>query len=264
VCLGLVRERSEGALDRNRIIDGWRGVSVLLVISGHLIGWRFAQYFETKPFRFLLTDQPLDAIEITKNIILRALSPLPDIGVGIFFIISGYIITGLLLKEETAQGSISIKAFYIRRACRIIPAFYTFLLATFILSSIGVIEVQNARFLQSGLFLCNVMMPCTWFLGHTWSLSVEEQFYLIWPLVFFILGQKWRAAGLGLISVALFVTSLFASVAAPFVYIAIGGLFSLSMEFRDAINKLAVPKFITVAAELLLSVRSSPHFPFTM
>jgi peptidoglycan/LPS O-acetylase OafA/YrhL len=241
-------------VERNRLVDGWRGVSVLLVIFGHLIGSRFGYYFETRPFHNLLSDQPLDVIGIAKNVILRVLLPFPGVGVSIFFVISGYLITGLLLKEEASRGSISIGAFYVRRVFRIIPAFYTYLIAIFIISAFGALEVPNTAFIWSGLFLCNVSAaPCTWFLGHTWSLSVEEQFYLIWPIAFFVLGQRWRITGLGLILVGLFVTSYFVYMAIPFLYIAIGSLFALSEGFRNAIIKVANRNVIAAAAVVIVS-----------
>jgi peptidoglycan/LPS O-acetylase OafA/YrhL len=114
----------------------------------------------------------------------------PD-GVGIFFVLSGFLITTLLLREYDRSGDISLKKFYVRRCFRILPPFYTyigFILVFFLL--IHPIPIQWTSFTMSALFLRDYAPgPSFWATGHTWSLGVEEQFYLIWP-VLLLLGLR--------------------------------------------------------------------------
>jgi peptidoglycan/LPS O-acetylase OafA/YrhL len=124
------------------------------------------------------------------------------IGVDVFFVLSGYLITGILLREHAATGTISIADFYARRARRLLPALSLMLLAT---SAVAWTAFHDARFRQSvgtqtftsSLFIQNIYLIWSkqdYFaeatapspLTHTWSLSVEEQFYLFWPLLMIV------------------------------------------------------------------------------
>jgi len=99
-------------------------------------------------------------------------------GVRIFFVISGYLITRLLLVEHNRTSSISLRDFYIRRAYRILPAALVFIAAAVIIDwrQMAWFHVAAAVFYVAN---CDYSLP--WIFGHLWSLSVEEQFYLIWP-----------------------------------------------------------------------------------
>lgn len=121
------------------------------------------------------------------------------LGVQIFFTISGFIITHLLVKEKTSQGQISLRHFWLRRSLRILPP------ATIYLLFLGLLQWQNLASVPaetqwgSLLFYRNMMPFDPWFTsqqgftGHFWSLAVEEQFYLIWPvLVAFLAVKKLR------------------------------------------------------------------------
>jgi peptidoglycan/LPS O-acetylase OafA/YrhL len=105
----------------------------------------------------------------------RLADPVAQTSVQIFFVISGFIITSLLLKERRDTGRISISAFYIRRGCRIIPALAAVLVTVAILHLADPVSLAMAS-----TFTCNIG-NCQWAVAHTWSLSVEEQYYLIWP-----------------------------------------------------------------------------------
>lgn len=113
-------------------------------------------------------------------------NPGGQIGVNIFFVISGYLITLLLLKEENSNGEISLKGFYIRRTIRIFPIYYCLLLVYFILSQAGILHFTNNSWLTSLTYTKYFPIEggSEWASGHLWSLSVEEHFYLLWPLVF--------------------------------------------------------------------------------
>lgn len=103
-------------------------------------------------------------------------------GVQSFFVISGFLITSLLQDEHLRSGSISLKAFYTRRAFRILPAALTYMLV------IGLLFPQARHDLLYAVTYtaCYHMRPSSEVLFHLWSLSVEEQFYLFWPLALVI------------------------------------------------------------------------------
>lgn len=109
-------------------------------------------------------------------------------GVMFFFVLSGFLITHLLLKENAKTGTISIRDFYIRRSLRIFPAFYVFL-AVYITALLLVRKpVLWDQMLASATYVRNYF-EALWHREptqamHTWSLAVEEQFYLLWPFLF--------------------------------------------------------------------------------
>ena len=107
-------------------------------------------------------------------------------GVNIFFVLSGFLITWILCSEETDHHSISLPAFYARRALRILPPATTYLLVLLILSANAIVSVSLSDVGSCLLFMRNVL-PGSSQTRHFWSLSVEEQFYLIWPLVMVLL-----------------------------------------------------------------------------
>jgi len=117
-------------------------------------------------------------------------------GVLIFFVLSGFLITWLLLKEEERFGHISLKLFYARRTLRIFPAFYVYwflIVGLWVVSSRHIIWPQA---ISSFFYLDNYYQaifgdPNTG-LSHTWSLGVEEQFYILWPLTFLLLKNNGR------------------------------------------------------------------------
>jgi peptidoglycan/LPS O-acetylase OafA/YrhL len=107
----------------------------------------------------------------------------PD-GVSVFFVISGFLITTLLLKEFDSTGSISLKQFYLRRTFRIVPPIYAYLAFLLIYLHYAHINFPWSSFFSCVFFVRNYSTaPAFWLTLHTWSLAVEEQFYLIWPPV---------------------------------------------------------------------------------
>jgi peptidoglycan/LPS O-acetylase OafA/YrhL len=126
------------------------------------------------------------------------------VGVDVFFVISGYLISGLLIHEMEEKGSIDFLAFYARRMRRLLPAAIFVLLATGVAARLWLSPLEQREFapavLVSALYASNFWFAskATDYLGgdvqvnpllHTWSLSVEEQFYLIWPLLI-LLGAR--------------------------------------------------------------------------
>jgi len=140
-------------------IDGIRGVAILFVILYHL------------------------------NLI-----PGGFLGVDVFFVLSGFLITTILIEEWTLNGTINLFFFYLRRALRLTPALVVTLLMGFFYSYFFCSTEQHQNYISemkvAACYFTNwctihlVLMPT---LGHTWSLAVEEQFYIIWPVVLLLM-----------------------------------------------------------------------------
>ena len=143
-------------------LDGLRGVAVLMVVFAH-------------------ADTPI-------------IGNAGAVGVSVFFVMSGFLITSLLLEERSERGGVSLRDFYRRRAVRLFPALGAFL-AVFAFASVmagsdpwrdvglGVSYVSNWWLADGG-----AMVP-----AHLWSLAIEEQFYLLWPVVLIVTPRRWLA-----------------------------------------------------------------------
>ncbi len=106
------------------------------------------------------------------------------LGVRIFFAISGFLITTLLLKEKIISKNISLKKFYIRRGLRILPVYLLAILVIFILDQIFKLNIATRMYVYVITFTENFNGSGEhWYTRHFWSLSVEEQFYLLFPFV---------------------------------------------------------------------------------
>jgi peptidoglycan/LPS O-acetylase OafA/YrhL len=136
------------------------------------------------------------------------------LGVDLFFVLSGFLITGLLLAEFQRSGGLDIRRFYYRRALRLLPALLVLVAATAGLalayhhSEVGRATLAMAPktlFYVANLGRTDVGDPSL--LAHTWSLSIEEQFYLIWPLLLLLLLRS-RLSPTALVGVALAVAGL--------------------------------------------------------
>lgn len=138
------------------------------------------------------------------------------LGVDMFFVISGFLITSLLIEENATHGSIRLRAFYMRRALRLLPAVIAAILFTlfiaFLAGSFTAVGLTPIR-LASTLFYFNnwlqaLVNDSPWFLTHFWSLSIEEQFYLIWPLALITLLRRQRRTALWIVGCAITVSWL--------------------------------------------------------
>jgi len=143
--------------------DGLRAISIILVIITHL-----GIYNTLAGHPFLIRNYNLFS-GVT--------------GVMIFFSISGFLITYLLLNEKRSNGKINFKKFFIRRFLRLFPPLAIFYIAIFFLMYYEFLKPDYDALLISFFYLYNFVseLHYTVELGHTWSLGVEEQFYLLWP-----------------------------------------------------------------------------------
>ncbi len=133
---------------RSSYIDQWRGLSVLLVIANHLILFRFNNA--------LLIDKGTTLLQKVRYKILWFVDlwgiNAGMVGVCIFFVISGYLITYLMLKEADQSGVVSLRAFYVRRTFRILPALLLYILGIWLLDVVGVIQTERARYSPQACF----------------------------------------------------------------------------------------------------------------
>ncbi len=167
-------------------LDGMRGVAVLLVVAAHCdIPQRAATKLFQHGLRAAATLINLDG---------------GDLGVSVFFVISGFLITSLLTRRS---GAPSLRTFYIRRFFRIFPPYFVYLLVVGLLWVAGTMPMLRSAFVAALLYLSNYFPyiwsePAGrgWLVGHTWSLSLEEQFYLVWPFLLVRLGHR-RAIWIG-------------------------------------------------------------------
>jgi peptidoglycan/LPS O-acetylase OafA/YrhL len=143
-------------------LDGIRGVAVLLVMLGHLF---------------------------------PSLIAAGAVGVLIFFTLSGFLITTLLIEERETSGRVDLTAFYKRRALRLLPALFTMLAVLLVLQAI---VGSQAGYGRPALFA--IFYVANWaiirnvdfhHINHTWSLSIEEHFYLLWPITLVLVGRAW-------------------------------------------------------------------------
>ena len=171
----------------------------------------------------------LRGIAVALVVLFHAGLPIPGgfIGVDVFFVVSGYLITGLLVREHERSGRISFAGFYARRIRRLLPAATVVVLVTLAASLLLVgpldlptvmtdgaasaLSVANFRFaLADGNYFAAIGQPSPFL--HFWSLSVEEQFYLVWPALLLIAMRGGRRR-VGLVLIAVLVASFAVNVA---------------------------------------------------
>jgi peptidoglycan/LPS O-acetylase OafA/YrhL len=176
----IVRERVTVTEERNPhgdgryipMLDGWRAVAILLVLLFHGM------------YNSDLAGHPW----LTGLAVMAGRTG--ALGVLVFFCISGYLITKRLLLESRLLGMFSIRSFYIKRAFRILPPLAVYLFVAVALYFGGIIALRSGDW-SALVFLSNYYKG-SWYTSHFWSLSVEEHFYLFWPICAVALG--WRRA----------------------------------------------------------------------
>jgi peptidoglycan/LPS O-acetylase OafA/YrhL len=165
-------------------LDGWRAVAIGLVLLAH----------------------GSDSIRrFFPPVVVRHLGPMENygwVGVQLFFALSGFLICSRLLDERSRRGWIDLRQFYLRRVFRILPPALTFLAVAGLLGLVGVIPMSVRNWVVSVLCLSNYIRPDMWYLGHFWSLAVEEHFYLLWPGLLALTGT-WRRGLTAAVTLAL-------------------------------------------------------------
>lgn len=212
-------------------LDGLRAIAVSLVLVGHA---KLAFQFE---------------LGRIGDSLLRALNG--HLGVQIFFVISGFIITLLLLREKEAHGTISLSAFWRRRSFRILPALWVFLLAMACLQTLGAFTITPATWFASFVFLRNHVGE-GWFTGHLWSLAVEAQFYLLWP----ILVARWPISWL----LRACISGIFLAIAFRFLAALVGWQESAQYSLLGNVDLLMLGAMSAIHVSRPTSSRLSPSF----
>lgn len=235
-------------------LDGIRGVAIIMVVLYHL---NLSPLFF---YGFIFNGK---------------------LGVLIFFVLSGFLITTLCIKEKVVTKDISLKNFYIRRALRIFPVAYLFIVVIIILNFVFKLNIHFINLLGAAFYLMNLSSffnkyHFSWFTGHFWSLSVEEQFYLIIP---FILKKRFKVY-LIVILFIVFVLPFFICMQyfcpilntgmlyafthylIKFQAIAVGCLFSV-LTFKYSVNKSIFKKIKVIASILaFFLILFIPYDPF--
>ncbi len=166
------------SLRRIPSLDGLRAISIVLVMGLHTVQ-RYG------------VDHPDHPPGLLWSVVLNG-----SLGVTIFFVISGYLITRLLLHEQQTRGAISMGGFYIKRAFRILPPLYVYVAVLVLLSAAGRLALTKWDVVSALFFFHNYAITSTsWAIEHFWSLSVEEQFYLIWPVILVLCLRQRGLAG---------------------------------------------------------------------
>ncbi len=176
---------NSAAAPRIPSLDGIRALAIAMVVAGHLV------QTNGSPF----PDGPLRDRIIS-------LAPL---GVRVFFVLSGFLITRLLLTELTSHARIDLARFYLRRTLRIGLPYYALIAGAGAMAVAGWLTLRSADVVHALTFTVNYQPTRSWALGHAWSLAVEEQFYLLWPAALQMLG---RQRGLSLAGILLVVGPL--------------------------------------------------------
>ena len=168
--MAVVQEVGSGPrATRTAALDGLRGIAVLAVFAFHIGG-----FLSGANSRFAAGG---------------------GLGVDLFFVLSGFLITSLLVAERVSSGRIDFAGFYVRRAVRLFPPLFVLLAALLVYAAVtplGFREMLKAVLLV-GAYVFNwaasARVHSPFEVNHLWSLSIEEQFYLVWPLIVLGLGK---------------------------------------------------------------------------
>lgn len=215
-------------------LDGLRAISISLVVVGHLS---------------------------KAGTVPRFLANYAGTGVRIFFVISGYLITAILLDEHAQTSTINLRQFYICRAWRILPAAGAFMLFAFVM------YWHALRWYDIGamlLYVANFDGARPWMVAHLWSLGVEEQFYFLWPSVL----RKWYRQSVAILLGVIVIAPIYS--AACYHFKVPGGGYGTFPAVADnlaigcllAIFGSRIPKIRPWAAfAMLLAVLLIPNYP---
>lgn len=209
--------------ERMPSLDGLRGIAILLVILGH--------------GKYSLPALTFPLLRFAGN---------GSLGVNIFFVLSGFLIYNLSVREIQKTGGFNWKHFYVRRALRIFPCFYFFLAVILLLKCSGMITLSWPMIVAASTFSLNYRhlwdhwsgISDYFVIGHYWSLALESQFYLTWPLLILLFTRR------KLLSVLVVIMVL-----APFIRVA---CYFLTPGSREQIGLMFHTGFDSIAAGVLL------------
>jgi peptidoglycan/LPS O-acetylase OafA/YrhL len=186
-------------LKRISSLDGFRAISIIIVVLGHLLDderVRFHQHF------------------VYQGYVNGGL------GVFIFFVISGYLITSLLLRDFDKSGSLYLGRFYYRRFFRIVPPLYAYILFVAVVGPFVNLRPDVRNIMTALTFTRNLDYHSRQFMfEHFWSLCIEEQFYLLWPVTLLItLHHKGRRGAANLAVALIILAPLFRLATFPLIH----------------------------------------------
>jgi peptidoglycan/LPS O-acetylase OafA/YrhL len=176
-CPSIVPQPSQANAGRIPSLDGLRGIAILLVLIGHA--------------SYSLPQAMAPVLRFAGN---------GALGVNIFFVLSGYLIYQLSVREADRTGGFNWRQFYLRRVLRIFPCFYFYIAVLLALVGLGVFEIHWPALVAAATFSQNYRHlwdvgergPSDDFvIGHYWTLALEEQFYLTWPLLMLLFRKNW-------------------------------------------------------------------------
>ncbi|HEX3624677.1 MAG TPA: acyltransferase [Verrucomicrobiae bacterium] len=193
-------------------LDGWRAVSILMVLGAHMGALCAGKV--SVVFRWIFDG---------------------NLGVRCFFVISGFLITWLMVQEGERNGHVSLRSFYIRRGLRILPVYFAFVLVLFALQLWTHFSETAPGWIGTLTFTRNFVngsMAST----HLWSLSIEEQFYLIWPGLFVLLCRHRLRPAVLILAVPILMAPLF-RIGTYFVY-------GSHKHFLHGLNHISLPGYL--------------------
>lgn len=222
-------------------LDGLRAIAFLMVFAHHTGPWIF------------------------QNASLLRILPNMEVGLCVFFVLSSFLITELLLRERERFGTIHVRAFFVRRMLRIWPLYVTFVAFAYIFY-----RFHAPAIITPGSLLCFYLLAGNLYIythgwtvsiaGPLWSISVEEQFYLLWPA----LGKLWGRRGYAIASACIAVVSVLAlhhmgvihaerykvwtNSFVQFEFFALGATLALFLHKRSFIPSTAARVVLAVAA----------------
>jgi len=161
-------------------LDGLRGICILAVLFGHLSGTR---------------DFPIGAAA-------AHVWSIGSLALLVFFVLSGFLISLMVLEERERTGQVRLGRFYFRRTVRMAPPYFALVLGLAVMNTLGWIRLNPGDLSHAATYTSNYYPQRSWFVGHTWSASVQEQFYLLWPAVLVLFGTR-RAAIIAALTVVL-------------------------------------------------------------
>ncbi len=236
-------------------LDFLRGLAILFTIQGHWIGY---------------SDHPGEWIRLLSRFI-----PNGYFGVRLFFLVSGYIITLIFLREIQKKNIIDVSFFFVKRALRILPVYVLYLMALFGLNDILNLQLTSNDFLYPSLFLVCFSHNLDWVVTHFWSLNVEEWFYIFFPFsIQLILKIKkyqwfkkyfpWILFG---ITFVLYLHSMYIERDAShlfnnLIYLSVGVLFAFKNEFLSRLISMRNSKLMLMLAFMTMVIYAviNPYF----